>query len=94
MASAGLVQSRGDHQKKDAKAGRGARPQLSDISFHALRHPATSLLKNAGVSDVVTRDIVGHEREAVSCSYTLINAETKRTALDKLPDVTALGEHP
>jgi integrase len=50
MASAGLVQSRGDHQKKDGKAGRGARRQLSDISFHALRHTATSLLKNAGVS--------------------------------------------
>jgi integrase len=89
MASAGLVQSRGDHQKKDGKAGRGARRQLSDISFHALRHTATSLLKNAGVSDIVARDIVGHESEAASRSYTHIDAETKRTALDKLPDVTA-----
>ncbi len=88
MASAGLVQSRGDHQKKDGKQGRGARRQLSDISFHALRHTATSLLKNAGVSDVVTRDIVGHESEAVSRNYTHIDAETKRAALDKLPDVT------
>ena len=38
MASAGLVQSRGDHQKKE---GRSARRQLSPISFHALRHTAT-----------------------------------------------------
>ena len=89
MASAGLVQSRGDHQKKEGKAGRSARRTLSPISFHALRHTATSLLKNAGVSDVVARDIVGHESEAVSRSYTHIDTETKRTALDKLPDVTA-----
>jgi integrase len=88
MASAGLVQSRGDHQKKKGKAGRGVRRQLSDISFHALRHTATSLLKNAGVSDVVARDIIGHESAAVSRNYTHIEAETKRAALDKLPDVT------
>jgi integrase len=89
MASAGLVQSRGDHQKKDGKTGRGARRQLSDISFHALRHTATSLLKNAGVSDVVTRDIIGHESAAISRNYTHIETATKRAALDKLPDVTA-----
>jgi integrase len=89
MASAGLVQSRGDHQKKEGKTGRGTRRQLSDISFHALRHTATSLLKNAGVSDVVTRDIIGHESAAISNNYTHIESETKRAALDKLPDVTA-----
>jgi integrase len=88
MASAGLVQSRGDHLKKEGKAGRAARRQLSPVSFHSLRHTATSLLKNAGVSDVVARDIVGHESEAVSRSYTHIDTETKRNALDKLPDVT------
>lgn len=87
MASAGLVQSRGDHQKKAGKAGRGARRQLSSISFHALRHTATSLLKNAGVSDVVARDIVGHESVAVSKNYTHIDTETKRRALEKLPDI-------
>lgn len=89
MASAGLVQSRGDHQKKEGKTGRGSRRQLSDISFHALRHTATSLLKNAGVSDVVTRDIIGHESAAISKNYTHIEGDTKRAALDKMPDVTA-----
>jgi integrase len=88
MASAALVQSRGDHQKKEGKAGRGARRQLSPISFHALRHTATSLLKNAGVSDVVARDIVGHESAAISRNYTHIETETKRAALNKMPDVT------
>jgi integrase len=62
---------------------------MSEISFHALRHTATSLLKNAGVSDVIARDIIGHESEAVSRTYTHIESETKRAALDKLPDVTS-----
>jgi integrase len=88
LASAGLVQSRGDHQKKEGKAGRAARRQMSPVSFHSLRHTATSLLKNAGVSDVVARDIIGHESEAVSRNYTHIDAETKRNAVDKMPDVT------
>ncbi len=89
LASAGLVQSRGDHQKKAGKQGRSARRQMSDLSFHSLRHTATSLLKNAGVSDVVARDLIGHESEAISRSYTHIDAETKRAAVEKLPDVTA-----
>jgi integrase len=53
-----------------------------------LRHTATSLLKNAGVSDVIARDIIGHDSAAVSANYTHIDQETKRVALDKLPDVT------
>ena len=37
----------------------------------------------------MARDIVGHESAAVSRNETHIDAETKRTALDKLPAVTA-----
>jgi len=62
---------------------------LNEISFHSLRHTAASLLKNAGVSDVVARDIIGHDSAAVSASYTHIDQQTERSALDKLPDVTA-----
>lgn len=89
MATAGLVKSRGDHQKEEGKAGRSTRRQMSPISFHALRHTATSLVKNAGVCDVVARDIIGHESEAVSRNYTHIETNTKRAAVDKMPDVTA-----
>ena len=44
-------------------------------------------LKNAGVSDVVARDIIGHESVAVSASYTHIDMDTKRSALGKLPEI-------
>jgi integrase len=85
MASAGLVKSRGTHSAK--KRGRGMRREQSVVTFHCLRHTATSLLKNAGVSDVVARDIIGHESESISRSYTHIEHATKLAAVDKLPDV-------
>jgi integrase len=70
------------------KKGRSAKRQVGGLSFHCLRHTATSLLKNAGVSDVVARDIIGHESEAVSRVYTHIDFQTKLDAIDKLADVT------
>jgi integrase len=70
--------------------GRGATRQASVLSFHSLRHTATSLLKNAGVSDAVARDIIGHESAAVSRNYTHIDLETKRRAVDAMPDVLAV----
>lgn len=94
MASVGLVSSRSVHnaEREDyrgPKKGRHSRRKLSEISFHSLRHTATTLLKNEGVSDAVARDIVGHDSVAVSRSYTHIDQETKRAALAKLPDLLA-----
>jgi integrase len=85
LAQAGLVDSRAAHTKK--KAGRKSRRNMSPVSFHSLRHTATSLLKNAGVSDVVARDIIGHESEAVSRNYTHVDEATKRAAVSKLPNI-------
>ena len=34
------------------------------------------------------QDIIGHESEAVSRNYTHVDAETKRAAIEKLPDIT------
>jgi len=87
LVSAGLMPSRNYKNQKEAK-GRDSKRQLNEISFHSLRHTATSLLKNAGVSDVIARDIIGHDSAAVSANYTHIDQSTKRDALNKLPDVT------
>jgi len=85
LVSVGMAKER-THKSKGK--GRDAKRQLNEISFHSLRHTATSLLKNAGVSDVVARDIIGHDSAAVSQNYTHIETETKRVALAKLPDIT------
>lgn len=84
LASIGLVPVR-DHKSKSK--GRATKRQQSPLTFHSLRHSAVSILKNAGVSDVIVRDIIGHESEAVSRVYTHIDAETRRKALDKMPDI-------
>jgi integrase len=87
MALAGLVKSRKIHEKKVDGKGRGAQRVLNRLTFHSLRHTATSLLKNAGVSDAIARDLIGHDSESVSRNYTHIDAETRRAALDKMPEV-------
>jgi integrase len=84
MAAAGLVAPR-THAAQ--KKGRSARRSVSEISFHALRHTAISLLKSAGVSDAVARDLAGHESAEVSRLYTHIEESAKRSAVNKLPEI-------
>ncbi len=69
------------------KEGRSVARDITGLSFHCLRHTATSGLKNAGVSDVVARSIIGHESEAISRVYTHIEADTMKAAVDLLPDL-------
>lgn len=96
LAEAGLVAAETHHAAKEGK-GRSARRQVSEISFHALRHTAVSLLKSAGVSDAVARDLAGHESAEVSRLYTHIEDSAKRAAVNRLPDLggeTARRERP
>jgi integrase len=82
LVAAGLARAR---SRESTGLGRSRRRTVSEISFHSLRHTATSLLKNAGVSEVVAMDIVGHDSRAISRHYTHVDSETKRVALQKLP---------
>lgn len=89
MTRAKLVHKR-THERTKGKPGRSGRRRLQDISFHALRHTTTSWLKNAGVSDAVAMDLVGHESAAVSKAYTHVSKEAKRKAVDAMPDISKL----
>src|SRR5262245_10007744 len=86
MADAGLVEPRA-HEK--TKQGRSQARAASELSFHSLRHSAVTMLKAAGVSDFIAREIVGHESAAVSRQYTHLTTDYKRAAMQRLPDVTA-----
>jgi integrase len=86
LVEAGLLPKR---THKSTGKGRSNRREQNEISFHCLRHTATSLLKNAGISDAVAMDLIGHESSLVSANYTHIDDDTKRAAVDALPDVTA-----
>jgi len=58
--------------------------EASEISFRSLRHSAVTMLKAAGVSDFIAREIVGHESAAVSRQYTHLTTEDKRAAVQRV----------
>jgi integrase len=88
LVEAGLVQPLPRGHKSTGK-GRSQAREASEISFHSLRHSAVTMLKAAGVSDFIAREIVGHESAAVSRQYTHLTTDDKRAAMQRLPDVTS-----
>jgi len=88
LVEAGLVQPLRRGHKSTGK-GRSQAREASEISFHSLRHSAVTMLKAAGVSDFIAREIVGHESAAVSRQYTHLTTDDKRAAMQRLPDVTS-----
>jgi len=53
-----------------------------------IKHFLVTLLKAAGVSDFIAREIVGHESATVTRQYSHLSTEHKRNAMRNLPDVT------
>jgi integrase len=89
LASAGLVPSH--NTSGEAGEEKSLRRTVNALSFHSLRHTATSFLKSAGVNNAVAMDLVGHQSVAISSHYTVIDSEAKRKAINLMPDVTAGG---
>jgi integrase len=87
LADAGLATPKA-HRTTENAPGRDGPRELSQISFHSLRHSATSLMKNAGINASVVMDLIGHESKAISEHYTHVDETAKREAIAKLPDVT------
>jgi integrase len=85
LVDAGLVEPR-DHQATGK--GRSHARETSELSFHSLRHNAVTLLKASGVSDVLAREIVGHDSAAISRHYTHLSTDDLRRAMQRVPDVT------
>ena len=84
LVLSGLASKR---SKEPTGRGRSRRRKVNELSYHSLRHTATSLLKSAGVNEAVAMDIIGHDTEAMSRHYTHIDNKTKLKALGKLPSL-------
>ena len=86
MAQANLV-PKPSRRKKIEGQGRTGKRTMSELSFHSLRHTATSLMKNAGVSPAIVQEFVGHDSKAISQAYTHIDTDALRAATNALPDL-------
>jgi len=84
MAKAGLVPKR-MHRKREDKIE--SKRNMSDLTFHGLRHTLTSMLKNAGVSSAVAEEIVGHDSSEMNRIYTHIEQSSLAKAMALLPEL-------
>jgi integrase len=84
LAQAGL-RDKAPHRSKGK--GRDAKRSSNGLSFHALRHTAVSLLKDAGIPEAVVMELVGHDSKAMSAHYTHVGTEALAKAVAALPEV-------
>ena len=85
LASAGLVKS--GSANREAGEEESVRRTVHPLSFHSLRHTATSFLKSAGANNSTVMDLIGHQSAAISAHYTTIDTEAKRRAINLMPDI-------
>jgi len=74
LVAAGLAQNKSHKAEPEKGKGRSAKREQNDVSFHSLRHTATSLLKSAGVGEAIAMEFVGHDSTSVSRQYTHIRS--------------------
>jgi integrase len=84
LAQAGL-RKKATHKKRGK--GRDAQRSPAGLSFHALRHTAVSLLKDAGIPEAVVMELIGHDSKAMSAHYTHVGAEALQKAVAALPEM-------
>jgi integrase len=84
LAQAGL-RDKAPHRSKGK--GRDAKRSSNGLSFHALRHTAVSLLKDAGIPEAAVMELVGHDSEAMSAHYTYVGTEALAKAVAALPEI-------
>jgi integrase len=70
-------------KKAENKARTGR--TISTLTFHSLRHTATSLLANAGIAADTRKAITGHADDRVHEAYTHYQLETLRAAVESIP---------
>jgi site-specific recombinase XerD len=61
---------------------------LSVLSFHSLRHTATTVLHEGGVPAAVAQALIGHDSEASHQIYVTVGDEALLKASTVFPDIT------
>jgi integrase len=76
---------------KGTGKGRTGKRNRYALSYHSLRHTATTNLYEAGVPAAVVKALIGHKSDDMSAHYTHIGEQALRDAAAKMRDVTAPG---
>ena len=77
----------GKYEHKEQGKGRSCRRAVAALSFHSLRHNFVTMLKERGASQMVARELVGHDSDAVNDLYTHTSPKIIRQSLKRLPEV-------
>ncbi len=80
-------QKDGEKRKHRAKGDRSVRRSVSPLSFHSLRHNFITMLKERGASQMVARELAGHNSDQVNELYTHAPEDAVRNSLKRLPEV-------
>ncbi len=70
-----------------ADAKRGARKEYAELTFHCLRHTASTMLREAGVPDAVVMEYIGHDDPQMSRHYTHVGKDALASAAAKMPSL-------
>jgi len=85
MVEAGLATP---YAKDRNRADDDTSKELSELSFHSLRHAAATWLRDCGVSESVAMEIVGHDSKSVDRAYVHSDPERMRSEINKLPAIS------
>jgi integrase len=73
--------------KKSKGIGRCGRREQSELSFHSLRHCATTLMHEAGVPESVARTFIGHDSKEIHRKYVGVGMDALIKAAAALPEL-------
>jgi integrase len=85
LSRAGLRSPYVDHKSRGI--GRSNRRTREELSFHSLRHSASTILSEAGVPTAVAQALIGHDSESSHQNYVGVGMEAVRAAAAKLPAI-------
>jgi integrase len=85
LVQAGLRADTTSHRSRGI--GRSNRRKREELSFHSLRHSATSILHELGVPVSVVQTLIGHDSVTSHQNYVGVGMDAVRAAAAKLPAI-------
>jgi integrase len=82
MVTAGLCKEKPNNKKRDNEGD--VSREVNPLTFHSFRHSLASWLRDAGVSESLAMEIIGHDSVAVDRGYVHTQPDAMRNALNKI----------